>query len=95
MKQFLYTEGKLIASTQAETFKDDKGEDVVYFENQILTPDGVLQMNSKGTFEDSVGEEGVAKVACRQLYNESGNIKGHKLTLAGFTPGEAIDEAVK
>jgi len=94
MKIFAYIEGTLVGSQQAESFKDEKGEDVVYFENQILTPDGVLQLNSKAGYQEQIGQKGVAKLAMRQLYNDSGNVKGHKITLAGFIVGEAIAEEI-
>jgi len=96
MKIFAYIEATLVASQQADPFKDDKGEDVVYFENQLLTEDGVLQLNSKSGFDDErIGKKGVAKLALRQVYNESGNVKGHKITLAGFSVGDVIDEVAK
>jgi len=97
MKIFAYIEATLVASQQAEPFKDEKGEDVVYFENQLLTEDGVMQLNSKASFNDAekLGKKGVAKIAVRQIYNDSGNVKGHKLTLAGFAVGEEIDELAK
>lgn len=81
-----------MSSVQAEPFKDEQGVDVVYHENVVMSDEGMLQLNSKDSFADSLEKRGVVKIRVRQLFNENGTIKGHKLTLAGFTQGESIEE---
>jgi len=87
---YLYCEGKIASSVQAEPFADADGKEVIYHENVVITEDGVLNINSKESFKGVTDTTGVIKLRCRQLYNENGSIKGHKLTLAAFNAGLEI-----
>jgi len=87
---FLYAEGEILTSVEAEPFQDSEGQTVKYSVNTLRLPDGILTLNSKDSFGE-LGKHGVAKIKVRQLYNENGSIKGSKLTLAGFVVGESID----
>lgn len=89
---YLFAEGEIRTSVQAEPFKDENGMDVVYYENVVETDDGQLNLNSKDDFSAVAKTRGVIKIRVKQLYSESGFVKGHKLTLAGFTQGESMDE---
>jgi len=84
---YVYTEGEIRSSVRAEPFNDENGKEVVYFINTVETDDGQLTLNSKESFDADAKKRGVLKVRVRQLYNENGSIKGHKLTLAGYTAG--------
>jgi len=89
---FAYLTARLVSCAKADPFNDEEGKPVVYYVNTLKTEDGVLTVNSKDSFEEQEDAEGVAKLRIRQLFHEDGRIKGVKLTLAAFRPGDSIAE---
>jgi len=69
------------------SFTDKEGNYVEYYENDIRGDGGVITVNSKNGFEESVGHDGVAE------FEASALDKGYKLTLKGFVRGGSLPEA--
>lgn len=90
-KARVYCEAKLISSELAESFKDDKGQDVVYAVNFLKTKEGdMLELNSKNDYGILEGKEGVAEIVLRSVDGQKANV--YKASLAGFQEGVTIDQ---
>jgi len=94
---YVYLEAKLAMVESPEPFNDENGNKVEYFINHLKTPDGeVLVVNSKASFEELEGKEGVFKLRARSVDDalragRGGMYRGlSKLTLAGFVEGETL-----
>lgn len=84
----IHLRGKIVATEAPPSFKDENGQDVIYFKNYIKSEDGeMFDANSKDNYQEYEGETGVCTFNARKT-NVAGG--GWKLSLSGF---EIADEA--
>lgn len=82
----VYAEVKFLACDK-QSFTSDQGEYVEYHVNAIRGDGGIMELNSKASFSECEGKEGVAEIELKE--NDSG--KGFKATLKKFTEGETLE----
>jgi len=81
----IYAEGKILECTK-QSFTDDGGSYVEYFENDIRVLGGeLISVNSKVDFTECVGREGILGFALTPKE------RAFKLTLREFRPGESFN----